>query len=323
VVETQAKPQKPSFTNANFPVDPEGRTYHLGTKRGEVANRVLSVGSTQRAQLLSQLLEPPAPGQPLFTRLSSRGFLTITGRFRSIPVSIVSTHMGMPNMDFVVRETRAVVDGQLAIVRLGTCGAVQPPAKLGDLLVASAGSIAVRRDPDAWTLPRAAGGRTRTQPYATTLPVAPDPQLASLLVEEAAKQVGADRVVEGLNASADSFYSSQGRTGGDFDDRNEGLIAALCKEYPHLVSLEMETFHLLDLARCARANSVRGVGMCIALAERYSNRFLDYASLEAAELAGGRACLAALVRTPLKNDASMGEAAPEGVPYVWAASAAQ
>lgn len=32
----------------------------------------------------------------------------------------------------------------MAIVRLGTCGAVQAPAKLGDLLVASAGSIAIR-----------------------------------------------------------------------------------------------------------------------------------------------------------------------------------
>jgi uridine phosphorylase len=98
-------------------------------QRGEVANRILSVGSTQRAQLLSQLLEPPSKGKPLFTRLSSRGFLTITGelsanhmqswqacvtpagspdivqmagRYNGMPVSIVSTHMGMPNMDFVV-----------------------------------------------------------------------------------------------------------------------------------------------------------------------------------------------------------------------------
>ena len=32
----------------------------------------------------------------------------------------------------------------MAILRLGTCGATQPPAKLGDMLVASSGSIAVR-----------------------------------------------------------------------------------------------------------------------------------------------------------------------------------
>ena len=49
------------------------------TQRGEVANRILSVGSSQRAELLSALLEPPAPGQPCMRHLSSRGFLTITG----------------------------------------------------------------------------------------------------------------------------------------------------------------------------------------------------------------------------------------------------
>lgn len=73
------------------------------------------------------------------------------GKYKGVPVSIVSTMMGMPNMDFVVRENRAVVDGEMAIIRLGTCGAVRPPAKLGCLLLASKGSICVRRDVDAFT----------------------------------------------------------------------------------------------------------------------------------------------------------------------------
>lgn len=52
--------------------------------------------------------------------------------------------MGMANMDFVIRECQAVVDGPLAIIRLGTCGALQPPARLGCFLVASEGSVCVR-----------------------------------------------------------------------------------------------------------------------------------------------------------------------------------
>lgn len=51
-----------------------------GFQKGEVAHRILSVGSSQRAQLISTLLEPLSPGEPLFQRLSSRGFLTITGK---------------------------------------------------------------------------------------------------------------------------------------------------------------------------------------------------------------------------------------------------
>mmetsp|Transcript_11383 Transcript_11383/g.24464 ORF Transcript_11383/g.24464 Transcript_11383/m.24464 type:complete len:371 (-) Transcript_11383:889-2001(-) len=295
-------PKKVSYTNANFPVDAEGRTYHLGTKKGEVANRVLSVGSTQRALLLSGLLEPPAPGKPLFQLTSSRGFVTITGRFRGVPVSIISTHMGMPNMDFVVRESRAVVDGQLAILRLGTCGAVQPPARLGQMLVASQGSISIRRNPDAWTL---GNGHA---PYILSHPVPPDADMAALLVEEAAAAVGAENVVQGVNASADSFYSSQGRTGTDFDDRNEELLTEVCRQYPSLISLEMETFQLLDLARCSKG-SLRGIGMCIALAERYSGAFLDHERLSQAELAGGKAALAALARVVLQADVSLAPSA--------------
>jgi hypothetical protein len=92
---------KPSFNNANFPTTSEGRTYHLGTKagltsillpfaskftrihqfqNGEVANRILSVGATQRAELLSKLLEPSPNGGKLFRYLSTRGFLTVTGK---------------------------------------------------------------------------------------------------------------------------------------------------------------------------------------------------------------------------------------------------
>ena len=44
-----------------------------------MANRVLSVGSTKRAILLSQLLNPPENAVQLLEIESDRGFLTITG----------------------------------------------------------------------------------------------------------------------------------------------------------------------------------------------------------------------------------------------------
>jgi hypothetical protein len=74
--------------------------------------------------------------------------------------------MGMANMDFVVRECRSAVDGQMAVVRLGTCGALRPPAKLGDFLVAADGALIVRwtgrgsgAAGAAWRRARRGGGR--------------------------------------------------------------------------------------------------------------------------------------------------------------------
>ena len=121
-----------------------------------------------------------------------------------------------------------------------------------------------RRDPDAWTL---GDGRPR---YPVSAAVRPDPKLTSLL-EAACEREVPGRVVRGLNATADGFYGSQGRTGGPFEDFNEELIAALLAQRPELVSLEMETFMLLHLAACS-GGSVVGASMCVALAERYTNR---------------------------------------------------
>eukprot|EP00877_Chromochloris_zofingiensis_P005897 jgi/Chrzof1/1560/Cz10g12140.t1 len=171
---TRPEAAQHDFVDANFPVDTEGRTLHIGTKKGEMANRILSVGSMDRALLIADLLKPPRQGHELFQHLSSRGFLTITGLYNNIPISIVTTMMGMPNMDFVVRESRAVVDGQMAIVRLGTCGALRPPATLGTLLVASQGAVclswcrgaaaaataAASADSNAYALPVVVSGGT-------------------------------------------------------------------------------------------------------------------------------------------------------------------
>ena len=45
--------------------------------------------------------------------------MTITGRYKGVPVSIVSTGMGSPNTDFFVREVRECLSGDMLVVRLG------------------------------------------------------------------------------------------------------------------------------------------------------------------------------------------------------------
>lgn len=44
--------------------------------------------------------------------------MTITGRYKGVPVSIVSTGMGSPNTDFFVREVRECLSGDMLVVRL-------------------------------------------------------------------------------------------------------------------------------------------------------------------------------------------------------------
>jgi uridine phosphorylase len=74
----------------------------------------VTVGTPSRARSVASFLD--AAPEP-FTLLSERGFLTITGRYKEIPVSIVSIGMGGPNMDFMVREIRENLNGDMIVVR--------------------------------------------------------------------------------------------------------------------------------------------------------------------------------------------------------------
>lgn len=153
-------------------------------------------------------------------------------------------------------------------------------------------------------------------PYTFSRPIPADPALSRALAAEAAALLGGEgHVCAGLNATADSFYSSQGRRTGWFEDRNERLLADLLAAYPDCVSLEMETAMLLDLARCSRG-SVRAAAGVIALADRQSNDFLSPERTEALERLTGQACLAALAKTRL--DDAWGPSNGAGPP-VWAA----
>lgn len=124
----------------------------------------ITVGSPSRANTIASFLdETPKP----FILSSERGFLTITGRFKGTPISIVSIGMGSPNMDFFVREIRECIGGDLVIVRflnlsfsfsciydlreactsrLGSCGALID-VPVGTVVVPKA-SVAITRNVD-------------------------------------------------------------------------------------------------------------------------------------------------------------------------------
>ncbi|EAU87144.2 uridine phosphorylase [Coprinopsis cinerea okayama7 len=243
---------KDTLTDANFPRTDDLRVYHLGLKAGEVANRIITVGSPSRANGLASLLDAePKP----FVLSSERGFLTITGRFRNVPVSIVSIGMGSPNMDFFIREVRECVTGDMVIIRLGSCGGLVD-IPVGSVVVPKA-SVAINRNVDFdFVHPE----DNREPAYRISKPVSADPELHETVRKavQGAKPPQSQAVIltGTVNASADSFYSSQGRQT-SFPDHNEDLIAHLLQSNPEAATLEMETFHLFHLAHCWSGHSAK------------------------------------------------------------------
>jgi Phosphorylase superfamily len=127
----------------------QGRTMHMQLMPGELANRVITVGSAERAAMISSFFDSDNQSTQQYT--SNRGFTTFTGTYKGVPVSVVSIGMGYPMMDFFVREARAVVKGPLAIIRFGTCGGLAARALPGSISVASKGAALVSRNVDEIT----------------------------------------------------------------------------------------------------------------------------------------------------------------------------
>lgn len=120
-------------------------------------------------------------------------------------------------------------------------------------------------------------------------------ELSSLVSKELQLNdfINENQVVQGLNVTADSFYSSQGRIDPRFPDDNEDLIGKILSLYPNATSVEMETYMLLNLARCCNI-SIAATACAIAVANRITTEVIDEKSLAILEKNGGIAIIKAI-----------------------------
>lgn len=84
-----------------------------------------------------------------------------------------------------------------------------------------------------------------------------------------------------------------GRLDPNFDDGNENIIKDIIAAYPTAVSMEMETFTLLHLAKCSR-ETIKASAAAIVVANRLSAKVIDGAALVRLEEHGGKAILNAV-----------------------------
>jgi DeoD family purine-nucleoside phosphorylase len=102
---------------------------HLRAEPGDYADAVLLPGDPLRAKYIAEtFMDDPRQVN------GERGMLGYTGTFNGKPVSVQSTGMGCPTAGIVVEELAQL--GAKRLLRIGTCGGLQPDLELGDLIVA-------------------------------------------------------------------------------------------------------------------------------------------------------------------------------------------
>ena len=102
---------------------------HVRAEPGDYAEACLLPGDPLRAKYIAETFL-----EDVEQRNAERGMLGYTGTYRGRPVSVQATGMGCPSAAIVVEEL--VQLGVKRLLRIGTCGGLQPDLKLGDLIVA-------------------------------------------------------------------------------------------------------------------------------------------------------------------------------------------
>lgn len=110
---------------------------HLRAEQGDYAEAVLTPGDPLRAKYIAETFFDDAK-----LVNEERGMLGYTGTFKGKPVSVQSTGMGCPSAAIVFEELNML--GAKKIIRVGTCGGLQPGMKMGELVIASSATPADR-----------------------------------------------------------------------------------------------------------------------------------------------------------------------------------
>lgn len=105
-------------------------TVHIGAAPGDIAETVLMPGDPRRAEwAASTFLDNPQKVNDV------RGMLGFTGEWRGKPVTIHGSGMGMPSLSIYANEL--IRDyGARTLIRIGSCGGMQPGVKVRDIVIA-------------------------------------------------------------------------------------------------------------------------------------------------------------------------------------------
>jgi len=234
----------------------QGRYYHLDCGPGDLAPYIFTCGHPDRARKIARHFDR------VTVRRRHREFLTLTGAYQGIPVSVMATGIGPAASAIVVVEAAQLVP-HATFIRLGTTGALQEEIALGDLIITSR---ALRDD-----------GATRYYAPAR-LAARAHPQVLTALKQAAAALKVPHHV--GLTCTTADFYAGQGRRIPGFPTLEPDKVARFSRA--GVLNFEMEMSVYLSLTRVS-GYRLRAGGACHVVAHRLRETFASPALMRLGE----------------------------------------
>ena len=134
------------FPPSELIINDDGSIFHLHVKPEHLADKIILVGDPGRVALVASHFDS------VESEVQSREFHSITGKYRGKRIMAQSTGIGCDNIDIVMNELDALANidfetrteknehRKLKLVRVGTCGGLQPETPEGTY-IASVKSI--------------------------------------------------------------------------------------------------------------------------------------------------------------------------------------
>lgn len=131
---------KEYFAPSELIINEDGSVFHLHLKPEQLADKVILVGDPERVALVASHFDTKE------CEVESREFKSITGTYKGKRITVTSTGIGCDNIDIVMNEMDALANidfetryekeelKSLEIVRIGTCGGLQPYTPTGTFI---------------------------------------------------------------------------------------------------------------------------------------------------------------------------------------------
>lgn len=266
------------FAESELIINGDGSVFHLHLKPAQLADKVILVGDPGRVATVAALFDS------IECDVSNREFHAVTGSYHGKRLTVQSTGIGCDNIDIVLNEMDALANidfdtrrekatpRALTIVRIGTCGGLQPFTPVGTY-IASVKSVGLDG-----LLNFYAGRDTVCDldfEEAFKSAVEWDMRMGSPYVVDAdaalIERIARNDMVRGVTVACGGFFGPQGRTLRLplADPRLNAKITAFEHDGYKITNFEMESSAVAGLARLM---GHKAMTCCMVIADRLEHK---------------------------------------------------
>lgn len=205
------------FPPSELVLNDKGQVYHLGLSPENAAERIILVGDQDRVPMISAFFDS------IEHTSQHREFVCHTGSFNGKRISVISSGIGTDNIDITMNELDALfnidlkertekeVKTSLTIVRIGTCGILQPEIPVHSFIL-STHAFGLDNIAHFYSIPFTTAENTLCKEITDQIGL-PDPIMPYLVESDKTltAQLSSGRTHAGITVTSSGFYGPQGR----------------------------------------------------------------------------------------------------------------